>query len=1115
MHAMEDTSLKAFLLSKGIEDGCAHVDRGFLQDVAEKMIHTNQYLSNEGDHQRAFAVVALVWGSNDTQRGITTGEMLDWLATGRGNMEYLVWNDIYADGFPNEASPGYSSAVSAKCWEIARYMKKAGYNLFSSPRMLATAHVWLDLTMCGRQQPAIGDYGSILGGARAGWDVNTFRWAWEEYGDPRFAKAIMEIGNPPPGLMDPDRRVEIAEAAEKHPGPVVAGTRNLSQFGCAILESRHTRHPRALSLYYGSAAGGHGHYDRLNIELYAHGRSMMPDLGYPDQWGPRCTHFHKNSTSHYVVQIDKTGQQTMARGKLHFIADLDDVQVVEAGAENVYPGTASEYRRTTALVDLSEEAFYVVDIFRVKGGNTHDWLWHGPPQEGLETEGLDLSDPRPGTLAGPDVALGKEPENDRRSGYQWLHNVREAKPAGAWSITHPPTATKAGLQMTMLPGCAQRVFATTVPAPQIKNADIPEELPWIVARSESSRMSTFVAVIRTLPATGKGRIEAIKPVSIEGDPDAAVALRITSRKYIDTIYSSTSPETPATVGSGLKLSCRFALERRERSGKLISVHTVGANHFEAPDISFAAGPAHEGTVMGVDPDSNTVSIAGFPDTPSLVGDSVVFRNPLHQTNFQIAGITGKDGTTVLGFGYVSLVAGRGDVLAVEDDGKRLLTDTLWRTHGTMDIWAPGFHPALEGMYLQKSGSRLCGRIEQCQLFPDLPKEWWQPEAEHGSIELSGIPQAGNTFEAGDRYAVHAVGEGDRAFLPVRVVLKPGPDGMVRVETSAAKLSLSIPGLKEEAIYKSTGKSQSATRQRLRGGRITLTDELAPGKGILIVDPAPDVDYTDPAPPLLTDLSLDGTALTYKPNMTIDATQGNRLSLTFTDANPILPPVVSLGGVRLDETRFSVRAENGNPMNQIVSLDLQTLVAETEAPEIAYPPVLTVAACDAAQNATARDVRIVFIGHAPPLPTAVFLSDLGLISGAAHGGVKLDTDYAGDPGQELRGEHFEKGIMTCPRKDGPAEAVFDLTTIPEQRRFRAIIGVEDAAGAVASVTFEVYVDRPDGTWRKLYTSDILHGQGTVKALSIDLGMATRLRLVVTDAGDSINSDHAVWADARLE
>jgi len=59
-----------------------------------------------------------------------------------------------------------------------------------------------------------------------------------------------------------------------------------------------------------------------------------------------------------------------------------------------------------------------------------------------------------------------------------------------------------------------------------------------------------------------------------------------------------------------------------------------------------------------------------------------------------------------------------------------------------------------------------------------------------------------------------------------------------------------------------------------------------------------------------------------------------------------------------------------------------------------------------------------------------------------------------------------------------------------------------------------VDRT-GQWKTVYTSPTLRGSQEPVPISVDISGAKRLRLYCTDAGDGIGSDHATWADVRLE
>ena len=63
---------------------------------------------------------------------------------------------------------------------------------------------------------------------------------------------------------------------------------------------------------------------------------------------------------------------------------------------------------------------------------------------------------------------------------------------------------------------------------------------------------------------------------------------------------------------------------------------------------------------------------------------------------------------------------------------------------------------------------------------------------------------------------------------------------------------------------------------------------------------------------------------------------------------------------------------------------------------------------------------------------------------------------------------------------------------------------------AERSFQVYADGA-----KLYDSGVMNGASATKTVDIDVSGKTQLHLVVADAGDGINSDHADWAAARVE
>ena len=79
------------------------------------------------------------------------------------------------------------------------------------------------------------------------------------------------------------------------------------------------------------------------------------------------------------------------------------------------------------------------------------------------------------------------------------------------------------------------------------------------------------------------------------------------------------------------------------------------------------------------------------------------------------------------------------------------------------------------------------------------------------------------------------------------------------------------------------------------------------------------------------------------------------------------------------------------------------------------------------------------------------------------------------------------------------------------RFEAWVGVdaEMTGRNRGSVVFQVFGDD-----ERLFDSGVMRSNQPAKRVSVSVTGVTELRLVVTDAGDGINCDHADWADALV-
>lgn len=128
----------------------------------------------------------------------------------------------------------------------------------------------------------------------------------------------------------------------------------------------------------------------------------------------------------------------------------------------------------------------------------------------------------------------------------------------------------------------------------------------------------------------------------------------------------------------------------------------------------------------------------------------------------------------------------------------------------------------------------------------------------------------------------------------------------------------------------------------------------------------------------------------------------------------------------------------------------------------------------------------------------------------YGTIQKNKSISGNPLRLLNeggGETvYESGIGTHAR----SEITYDLTG-KNFFAFESDIGVDGAQrrSTAASITFEVYVD---GVLK--YDSGMMKANTPKKHVSVNTSGASSLKLVITNGGNGIGSDHGDWADAKF-
>lgn len=111
----------------------------------------------------------------------------------------------------------------------------------------------------------------------------------------------------------------------------------------------------------------------------AYGLDLLPDFGYPPvQYGgwrnPRAD-WYRITASHNTVVVDgNPGWEMNGAGETTLWLTGQTVQAVRASAPQVLK--APQFERTIALVDVSDDDFYLLDITRVVAGREHAKFSH-------------------------------------------------------------------------------------------------------------------------------------------------------------------------------------------------------------------------------------------------------------------------------------------------------------------------------------------------------------------------------------------------------------------------------------------------------------------------------------------------------------------------------------------------------------------------------------------------------------------------------------------------------------------------------------------------------------------------------------------------------------------
>jgi hypothetical protein len=212
---------------------------------------------------------------------------------------------------------------------------------------------------------------------------------------------------------------------------------------------------------------------------------------------------------------------------------------------------------------------------------------------------------------------------------------------------------------------------------------------------------------------------------------------------------------------------------------------------------------------------------------------------------------------------------------------------------------------------------------------------------------------------------------------------------------------------------------------------------------------------------------------------------------------------------INETTYKVeKSTDGKTWTEVASLGKNAVTYTVKNLTAGQAVSFRVRAINATGSSDASNVAAVTPQAFDP-SLGTFVSDMAWTSSKNFwGGIELDRSngemLAGDGRLiSIGGKTYGKGLGV----HGASEIRVALSG--KYDKFLSDIGIDDETAGNGSVTFEVWADGV-----KLYDSGTLSAASGRKSVSVDVAGKNELVLVVTNAGDGMDFDHADWADARL-
>src|SRR5699024_6700238 len=351
----------------------------------------------------------------------------------------------------------------------------------------------------------------------------------------------------------------------------------------------------------------------------------------------------------------------------------DRIQVTRASQKKAYPQT-DEYLREPWLIEFSDSMDgdgYVLDLFRVSGGDRHEYTLQGDANHDASFESdISFENYGPYLLPEGDEVQETEGERDYGSaeghyyGYIYVRDVEKTDITdGKYDltlVTEDEHEEKAKMKITGLVGqgnhelfigMSPSLRATRLHGRAMDNnvEAVKYMMPKMVLRSEGTNLnSQFITAIE--PYNSEPRIERIEKLNIDEGSYGDIAVQITYGNRTDIILSSLNEDTPLIVGD-MVLKGKMGIIRL-KDDEVEDIQLVGGTLLKKGQIEVTDKGSVSGDITEVlrkgDGDSLDAFVTETDIPQEMKNNTIVITHPDGKTHgYKIKDIFKQDGKTVI------------------------------------------------------------------------------------------------------------------------------------------------------------------------------------------------------------------------------------------------------------------------------------------------------------------------------------------------------------------------------------------------------------------------------------------------------------------------------------